>query len=55
MAQLQQKRANSIGVKTIEQPLPCDIIVDCLFGSGLNKPLNEFSVNLIQTLNTYKG
>lgn len=55
MAQLQQKRANSIGVKTIEQPLPCDIIVDCLFGSGLNKPLDEFSVNLIQTLNTYKG
>lgn len=55
MAQLQQKRTHLLGIKTIEQPIECDIVVDCLFGTGLNKPLDEFTVRLIQKLNELKG
>lgn len=55
MAQLQLQRAHSIGVQIIEQPLACDIIVDCIFGTGLNKSLDEFSIKLLQKLNAFKG
>lgn len=55
MAQLQLKRVNNMGLKSIEQPLPCDVIVDCIFGTGLNKILDDFSIKLIQKLNTFKG
>lgn len=55
MAKLQEKRAKMLDIRFIEQPLPCDITVDCLLGSGLNKPLDEFSVKLIRKLNAYKG
>jgi hydroxyethylthiazole kinase-like uncharacterized protein yjeF len=55
MAQLQLKRANSIGIRPIEQLISCDIIVDCIFGTGLNKTLDDFSIKLIQKLNTFKG
>jgi ADP-dependent NAD(P)H-hydrate dehydratase / NAD(P)H-hydrate epimerase len=55
MAKLQQKRTHALGIKTIEQPLACDIVVDCLFGTGLNKTLDEFTVKLIRKLNEYRG
>jgi len=55
MAQLQQKRTHSLGIKNIEQPLGCDVIVDCLFGTGLNKTLDEFSIKLIEKLNEFRG
>lgn len=55
MAQLQLERIQKLGIHCIEQLLPCDVIVDCLFGSGLNKPLNELSVKLIQKLNSFRG
>lgn len=55
MAKLQQKRTHALGIKTIEQPLACDVVVDCLFGTGLNKTLDEFTVKLIQKLNDFRG
>ncbi len=49
----QLKRVESLGLELVEVLLPADIIVDCLFGTGLNKPLNEYSINIINTLNSY--
>lgn len=49
----QLKRVESLGLEIVEVLLPTDIIVDCLFGTGLNKPLNEYSINIINTLNSY--
>jgi len=61
MAKLQYKRANLLGVKIIdslselsfEHP-PC-VIVDCLFGSGLNRDLDDESQRLIKRLNALSG
>jgi hydroxyethylthiazole kinase-like uncharacterized protein yjeF len=55
MAKLQIKRAQNIGVEVIEQLIACDVIVDCLFGTGLNRALDEFSNKIISKLNTFKG
>jgi hydroxyethylthiazole kinase-like uncharacterized protein yjeF len=38
MAKLQEKRTNSLNVKIVDEVFETDIIVDCLFGTGLNKP-----------------
>lgn len=51
MAKLQLKRVELLGIKTIEEICKCDIVFDCLFGSGLNKDLNEQSQELINSLN----
>lgn len=51
MAKLQYKRAKSIGVNFINKILKVDIIVDCLFGTGLNKELNKQNIDLINSLN----
>ncbi|PAF52116.1 NAD(P)H-hydrate dehydratase [Helicobacter sp. 13S00477-4] len=34
MCQVQYHRAMEIGIEVIKKILPCDVIVDCLFGSG---------------------
>lgn len=53
MAILQEKRTKLLGIKTIKEPTSCDVVVDCLFGSGLNKDLDEVSQEIINTLNEY--
>ena len=55
MAQLQLKRAKTLNIKIVNELFEADIIVDCLFGTGLNKPLDEESINLINTLNFYNS
>jgi ADP-dependent NAD(P)H-hydrate dehydratase / NAD(P)H-hydrate epimerase len=55
MAKLQLQRAQALGVNIIEELTLCDITVDCLFGTGLNKALNENYINLINTLNSYNS
>lgn len=55
MAALQLERANLLGVEPIYELEPCDVIVDCLFGSGLNKDLNKESQEIIKTLNSFDG
>ena len=52
MAKLQYKRAKLIGVKTVTKISKSDIIVDCLFGSGLNRTLNKKSEEIIKKLNS---
>ncbi len=51
MAKLQEKRAKLLDVTFIDTIVESDIIVDCLFGSGLNKDLDETSLNIINSLN----
>ena len=61
MAKLQYKRANLLGVKIIDELSELipehapDIIVDCLFGSGLNRDLDDKSQRLIKRLNAQAG
>ena len=58
MAQLQYKRAELLGVNivadlsTLGVEHTPNVIVDCLFGSGLSRPLDEQSQNLIKLLNS---
>lgn len=47
----QLKRANAVGVCMIKEVEQCDVVVDCLFGSGLNKPLSIEMTSLIEKLN----
>ena len=57
MAQLQEKRVKLLGIEEIDFVCSCDVVVDCLFGSGLNKDLNESSIELLKRvnyLNAYK-
>ncbi|RXJ84835.1 NAD(P)H-hydrate dehydratase [Arcobacter sp. CECT 8985] len=54
MAKLQLQRDNTLGIKevnSIKDLQNVDLIVDCLFGSGLNKPLNEDAKQIISNLN----
>lgn len=51
IGKLQLKRAKSINVNFVNQIFQADIVVDCLFGTGLNKELDEDSVTLINSLN----
>lgn len=55
MAQLQLQRAKTLDINIVDELFNADIIVDCLFGTGLNKPLDEKSVNLLNTLNSYNS
>ena len=51
IGKLQLKRAKSINVNFANQIFQADVVVDCLFGTGLNKELDEDSVSLINSLN----
>ena len=51
MAQLQLKRVKLLGIEEINFVCSCAVVVDCLFGSGLNKDLDEASIELIKRLN----
>ncbi|MGD9624948.1 MAG: NAD(P)H-hydrate dehydratase [Arcobacter sp.] len=55
MAKLQYKRVKTLNIKEVNEPFEADILVDCLFGTGLNKPLDEKYLTLIDTLNSYNS
>jgi ADP-dependent NAD(P)H-hydrate dehydratase / NAD(P)H-hydrate epimerase len=55
MAKLQFQRVKALGIKIIEDIEECDITVDCLFGSGLNKSLKKEAIELIEKLNSYEN
>jgi len=55
MAQLQLKRAKLLGVEEINFVCTCDVVIDCLFGTGLNKELDRDSKDLITKLNYLKS
>ncbi|MCT7488260.1 NAD(P)H-hydrate dehydratase [Aliarcobacter cryaerophilus] len=51
IGKLQLKRAKSINVNFVNKIFQADVVVDCLFGTGLNKELDEDSLSLINSLN----
>ena len=55
MAKLQLQRAQSLGVNIVAELSNADVIVDCIFGTGLNKPLSKHYKNLINTRNSYQS
>lgn len=55
MAELQYKRVSALGVKEVDEVFQADIIVDCLFGTGLNKELKKDAVKLLNTLNSFNS
>ncbi|RXK12533.1 bifunctional ADP-dependent NAD(P)H-hydrate dehydratase/NAD(P)H-hydrate epimerase [Halarcobacter mediterraneus] len=55
MARIQLQRAELLGVPFVQSITSSDIIVDCLFGSGLNKDLDETSLSIINSLNEQKA
>ena len=52
MGQLQLKRAKLIGVNIVDTITAYDVIVDCLFGSGLSRDMDKESISLIDELNS---
>ncbi len=53
MSKIQLKRANAVGVNiTDDIGSGYDVVVDALFGSGLNRELDKRSIEIIEYLNT---
>jgi len=52
-AQLQ--RALALGIKPVSEISDSDIIVDALFGSGLNREMDQKSSSLLEQLNIFNG
>lgn len=55
MAKIQLNRVNTLNIKQIETTENInniELVVDCLFGSGLNKPLNNEAKKIIEDLNS---
>ncbi len=55
MAKLQQKRAQSIGVKTTIYLNDCDVVVDAVFGTGFNGKLDYEQKAVMQAVNDLKA
>jgi hydroxyethylthiazole kinase-like uncharacterized protein yjeF len=55
MGKLQLTRAQSLNIKITSKINKYDVVVDCLFGSGLDRTLDVESVEIINTLNASKA
>jgi len=55
MAKLQLERVEKMGVSIVDELKEADIIVDCLFGAGLSRALDEQSRSLIEEINAMSG
>lgn len=53
MCKIQANRANLVGVEFIKRILHCDVIVDCLFGSGFKGELDDEFTSLIESMNQF--
>lgn len=53
MAKLQFQRAKTLDIKVVTKLFEADIIVDCIFGTGLNRSLDEKIISLLEKLNSY--
>jgi len=51
----QLNRAEAIGIQAIKQLEDSDVIVDALFGSGLNRGMDQESSALLEQLNLFTG
>lgn len=51
MARQQLARINKLAISVDNELNDIDVVVDCLFGSGLTRPLNDTAIALIEQLN----
>ena len=52
LCKLQSERAQVAGCEWVKKLLPCDMLVDCLFGSGFAGELSAESMKLLEQMNT---
>ena len=52
LCKLQSERAQVAGCEWVKKLLPCDVLVDCLFGSGFAGELSAESIKLLEQMNT---
>ena len=55
MAKLQLERTSRLGVKTVEVLEDADVIVDALYGAGLNRALDDNTKHILDQLNAFTG
>ncbi len=55
LCRLQLERAEAIGVRSVETPQPCDVLVDALFGSGFTRAFDGTAATLMRRLNGMGG
>ena len=55
MAKVQFERATLLGVKAVDEVSQSDVVVDALFGAGLNRNLDEDTEYLLHQLNALKA
>jgi hydroxyethylthiazole kinase-like uncharacterized protein yjeF len=55
MAKLQLERAGKLGIELCESMQDADVVVDALFGAGLNRKLDEKSRLLVKEMNRLRG
>jgi len=55
MAQLQMERLRGLGIEPVDQIDDADVIVDALFGVGLNRYIDAQTEHILHQLNSFKG
>ncbi|QEH07724.1 bifunctional NAD(P)H-hydrate repair enzyme Nnr [Sulfurospirillum multivorans] len=55
LAKRQLERAKKVGVVVVNELVDADIYIDALFGAGLNRPLDDLTCKLLETLNAKQG
>ena len=52
LCKLQSERAQVAGCEWVKKLLPCDVLIDCLFGSGFAGELSAEFIKLLEQMNT---
>jgi hydroxyethylthiazole kinase-like uncharacterized protein yjeF len=55
MAKLQLARSEAVGVQVVKELYESDVIVDAIFGAGLNRELDKETQYMLHQLNVMKG
>jgi len=55
MAKLQEQRVKALGVNIVKELHESDIIVDAIFGAGLNRNIDQKTQDILHQLNSFKG
>jgi len=55
IAKLQEQRAEALGVNIVKELYDSDVIVDAIFGAGLNRELDEETQHILHQLNSFIG
>jgi len=55
MAIIQKKRADAVGVRTVQVLEEAEVIVDALFGAGLNREIDMATQQILHKMNAFRG